>query len=92
MLKKLADEGADEEGFNHLASVDDAAEALDFAVKAAREEKDKTVTPSTEKNEKSKEGKGKIMAVIIVASCLAGLAIIIFVVILVKKRRKKNEK
>lgn len=89
MLQKLADEGSDEKGFNHLASVDDAAEALDSVVKTAREEKDKTVGPSEEKDIKNKES-GKL--VIIILACIVGLAVIIFGIIIVKKRRKKNEK
>ncbi|MBQ9531413.1 MAG: hypothetical protein IJR70_05025 [Eubacterium sp.] len=89
MLQKLANEGADEEGFNRLASADDAAEALDNSVKIAREEKDKTVSPSEEKGEKIKR---KSTSTIIMIACIAGLAIIIFLLIFVKKRRRKNEK
>lgn len=87
MLQKLADEGADEEGFNHLTSVDDAAKALDFAVKTACEEKDETISPSEEKGETNKKNSKLIITIV---ACLAGLAIIIFGVIIVKKRRKKE--
>ena len=88
-LQKLAEEGADEDGFNHLGSVDDAAESLDNVVKTAREEKDKTISPSEERD-KIKKDNSKL--IIIIVACFGGLAVIIFVVILVKKRRKRNEK
>lgn len=90
MLQKLANEGADEEGFNHFTSVDDAAETLDNAVKTAREEKDKTVSPTDDKN--AKDGrKSTKTTVIIVVTCIVAFALILSV-LLFMKRRKMNEK
>lgn len=84
MLQKLADQGADEEGFKYITSIDDAAEALDKAVDSAREEKDKTVTPK-----KEKVAKGDRKSVIITIVCLVGLASVILIFILIKKEKHK---
>ncbi len=91
MLQKLAEQGADEEGFNYLNSLDDATETLDVLIKTAREEKDKTVTPSEEENSAKNGKKSSKTAVVIIASCLAALALMILMIIL-KKWRNKNEK
>lgn len=87
-FQKLAESGADEEGFKHIDSYDDAAAALDDAVKNARGEKDKTVTPS----ETEKPSNEKIEAIAIIAVIVALIFILIVSVILIKKRRQKNEK
>lgn len=83
-LQQLAEVGADEEGFAHLATADDAAEALDEAVSTARGEQDQTVTPV--------EAEGRKTVIIAIAASIAGLAFIIAIVIMIKKRRNKHEK
>ena len=90
-LQKLAESGADEEGFNQITSVDDAAEAIDAAVNTAREEKDKTVTPS---KQSKKSGKGSSVSkgriAIISILCIA-VALITAITVAFFRRRKHNE-
>lgn len=83
-LQQLAEAGADEEGFDHIATADEAAEALDEAVSTARGEQNQTVTPV--------EADGRKTVIIAIAAGLAGLALIIAIVIFMKKRRNKHEK
>lgn len=90
MLQRLAEKGADEEGFKHINSIDDAALALDEIVKTAREEKDKTLTASKKKTANNGKKSGKT-AIIISAVC-AAIALIILLLIIIIKRRRKNEK
>lgn len=87
MLQKLANEGADEEGFNHLATMGDGAEALDNVVKTAQEEKDNTITIA-----KEKQAKKNINTIIIITTVLIVTLALIILKSIIKKRRAINEK
>ena len=87
-LQKLADNGADEEGFKHIDSYEDAAKAIDETVKTAKEENNSSIILS--EDEKPSNEKTKAIVVIIVIAVLV-LALIISLIFIIK-RRVKNEK
>ncbi|MGN0534032.1 MAG: cohesin domain-containing protein [Eubacterium sp.] len=87
-IGKLAESGADTSAFSNFNSYDNAAEALDEAVKKAEEQEQQSVTgertENTDKNENNPSHKNTI--IIVAVSLLAALALI--VLILVIRRRK----
>lgn len=92
MLQKLADSGADTQGFDSITDEASAAIALDEIIQQSAERQNEGIDLAAEvTNKGSKEGAGRIIAVVI-GTCLALGALLTIFVIWNKKRRNKDEK
>lgn len=87
-IGKLTENGADTSAFSNFNSYDNAAEALDEAVKKAEEQEQQSITgeqtENTDKNENNPSHKNAI--IIAVASVSATLALLVLILII--RRRK----